>query len=84
MKLIKYYADWCWPCKQLTPVINGLKTKYKNVEFIEINVEKDPDNAIKNDVQAVPTVLIFDWDKEIARILGMNNPDVYEDILKNN
>ena len=35
----KFYAEWCGPCKVLTPLMENVKTKFNNVNFEDIDIE---------------------------------------------
>ena len=70
MKVLKFEADWCSPCKMLSKTIDGITDL--NVAIERIDVDKDPDSAVRFRVRGVPTcVLVNDDGKEIARKVGM-------------
>jgi thioredoxin 1 len=65
IKVIKFYADWCGPCrvyaKTFDKVSEELKDKY---EFVNINVEKDTTGlAAEYKVNGIPTTVVIDGDK---------------------
>lgn len=70
MKLIKFYATWCEPCKALSSMINSIKEEI-NIPIEEVDIEKDMDAAVKYRVRGVPTMVIVDGDTEIRRQVGM-------------
>ena len=43
--LVDFYADWCGPCKMLSPVIEGLAEKMEHVNFYKLNVDASSDIA---------------------------------------
>lgn len=59
MKLLKFYAPWCAPCKGLTMVIEGAKDKI-NLPIEEVNIDEDIDTAVKYGVRSVPTLVVVD------------------------
>lgn len=82
MKIIKFYADWCGPCKMITPSIHKLAKKY-DAELIELDVD-DKENstmALNYKVRALPTV-VFIWESDEIQITGAEQEDVYETAIK--
>lgn len=69
MKLIKFYADWCGPCKMLSRVMEDITLPYP-VE--EVNIDNHQDLAVKYGIRGVPTLVLVDHDNnEIRRVSGM-------------
>lgn len=69
MKLIKFSAKWCGPCRQLQQVMEG---KNFGVDVENVDVDLSPDLASEYHVRGVPTlILVNDDNKEIARKMGV-------------
>lgn len=71
--LVDFYADWCGPCKAMSPVVDDFARKNRNVIVLRVNVDKDGDIAQYFDVHAVPTFLVFKNGKLTARRSGRMN-----------
>lgn len=68
MKIYKFYADWCMPCKQLSKKIDN--SDLKNV-IISINCDEDEELCNKYNVKNIPTILVTtDNGIELGRISG--------------
>jgi thioredoxin 1 len=80
----KFYADWCGPCKVLTPLMENVKTKFSSVNFENIDIEKDYEIAQKYHVRSVPTVIIEKNGKEVARMVGVQSELAYVNVLNEN
>ena len=80
----KFYADWCGPCKVLTPLMENVKTKFSSVNFENIDIEKDYEIAQKYHVRSVPTVIIEKNGKEVARMVGVQSELAYINVLNEN
>lgn len=76
-KLWDFWATWCPPCKQLTPIIEALEKEYEGeIEIRSINVDEDKGLSEKFDVQAIPTLVFLDASgKELSRIVGLTPKD---------
>ena len=66
MKILKFYADWCQPCKALSQFLEASKDLVP-YPIEEINIEKDMDSAIKYGVRSVPTMVLLDDDNNVVR-----------------
>lgn len=58
--LVDFYADWCGPCKAMSPILKKLKNEMGDkLNIIKIDTEKNADAAIKYQVRGVPTLILF-------------------------
>ncbi|MCR9153031.1 MAG: thioredoxin [Croceimicrobium sp.] len=58
--LIDFYADWCQPCKTLSPIIKQVKEQLgAKVSVLKIDVDKNPQLSQKLNIQGVPTLMIY-------------------------
>lgn len=75
MKVIKFSASWCGPCKIMSPIFNKIKEMedFKNIEFIEMDIEDDDVFEFVNDfnIKSVPTIVVTNENNEcIRKIIG--------------
>ncbi|MBN2617883.1 MAG: thioredoxin [Spirochaetales bacterium] len=69
--LVDFYADWCGPCKMVSPVIKQLSQEYKGkIVTVKINTEKKQDLAIKYGIQSIPTIMLFNKKDILMRLSG--------------
>ena len=74
LSLVDFSAEWCGPCKMLHPVLNSLTKELSDkVNFLTVDIDKDPAAANQFGVRGVPTMVIFHGGKEIDRMVGFRD-----------
>lgn len=70
--LVDFYADWCGPCKMMSPILQEVKTTLQDtVKIIKINVDQHQDLAAHFMVRGVPTMMFFKSGKMLWRQSGV-------------
>ncbi len=58
--LVDFWAEWCAPCKMLTPILEELSNEFKNkVLVVKVNLDENQDLAMKYSIRSIPTLLLF-------------------------
>jgi thioredoxin 1 len=65
LKVLKFSAAWCGPCKVQAPIFNEVKATMPDVSFEEIDVDQSSDLAIKYGIRGVPTI-VFEKDGQVV------------------
>lgn len=70
--LVDFYADWCGPCKMMSPILQEVKANLKEgVKIIKVNVDQHQDLASHFMVRGVPTLMLFKTGKMLWRQSGV-------------
>lgn len=80
--LIDFYADWCGPCKMLSPIVEAVASEEKNVKFVKMNVDNCNDIAIEFQVMSIPTLVVIKDGKEVNRSVGLIDKTRIQDLIK--
>ena len=68
--LVDFYADWCGPCKMLSPILEKIGIEHPEKKICKINVDESTTLAQKYGVMSIPCLILFDECKEIKRNIG--------------
>lgn len=68
---VDFYAEWCGPCKMMSPVIDEVANEVDSCTFYKLNVDESPETSEKYGVMSIPTFLVFE-DGEVTKVdVGM-------------
>ena len=73
--MIDFFANWCGPCKMMSPVIDEIAEELQNIKVGKINVDENQDLAMKYNVMSIPTIVIIKDGKEIKRFVGVQDKE---------
>ena len=71
--IVDFYADWCGPCKMLSPVLEQLAAEHADVKIAKVNVDEEPALAERYRVRGIPYVALF-RDGKLASQVGGYRP----------
>jgi thioredoxin 1 len=74
--LVDFYADWCGPCRMLTPVLEDVaKQMHGKVKIVKVDIDNNQKIASRFQVMSVPTMILFKEGKEVNRLVGLRDAD---------
>jgi len=69
--LVDFWAEWCGPCRMMSPIIDKLAETYQSkVKICKLNVDDSPNSAQTAEISSIPCMVLYRNGKEIARIIG--------------
>ena len=69
--LVDFWAAWCGPCKMLSPIIKEIADEVQGVKIGKVNVDEEPDLAMKYKIMSIPTVMVFKNGEVVNKAIGM-------------
>lgn len=67
---VDFYADWCTPCKITEPIIEEISNEKKDIKFLKVNVDENPDISSQYNIFSIPTFTIFKDGKPVSQFVG--------------
>ena len=81
--LLDFYADWCGPCKMLSPVLGEIADEYADVlKVAKFNVDDEPELAMKFKVSSIPMLVLFKDGRIVSTSVGYRPKDEILNELK--
>jgi thioredoxin 1 len=80
--LVDFYADWCGPCKVLSPIVQEIASSmHGRIKVIKVNVDKNQHAATHYGIRGVPTLILFRKGEVLWRQSGAMPKKALEDTL---
>ena len=79
--LVDFYADWCGPCRTLTPVLEKLSNQYPEVAFCKLNIDDNPESAQKCNIASIPTIILFKNGQPVEKFVGVQSERVLSEAI---
>jgi len=81
--LIDLWAEWCGPCRMMTPIVEELATEYEGRAIIgKLNVDDNPEVPTNFNVRGIPTFLIFKNGELREKVVGATTKQALKDKIE--
>jgi len=68
--LVDFWAEWCGPCKMIAPILGEIASENPGIKIAKLNVDENPDIAMRFNVMSIPTLLVFNQGEVQKRLVG--------------
>ena len=69
--LVDFWAEWCGPCKMVTPILEELDNNYgESIKIVKLNVDFNPDTTFRYDIKTIPTIIFFKNGEPLGKTIG--------------
>ena len=68
--LVDFWAEWCGPCKMIAPILAEIAAENPGITIAKLNVDENPDIAMRFNVMSIPTLLVFKHGEVQKRLVG--------------
>jgi thioredoxin 1 len=68
--VVDFWAEWCGPCKMIAPILSEISSEQPGITIAKLNVDENPDIAMRFNVMSIPTLLVFQQGEVRKRLVG--------------
>ena len=68
--LVDFWAEWCGPCKQISPILEEIANEKDNLNILKLNIDENPVTPQKYNIRGIPTLMLFREGKLIDTKIG--------------
>lgn len=79
--LVDFWAEWCSPCRMLSPIVDEIAESAKSVKVGKVNVDEQQELASRFGVMSIPTLIVFKDGKPVRKSVGVRPKEEVEALI---
>lgn len=83
VRVVDFWAEWCGPCKMLSPILEELNNEMDNLEIAKVNADEYLRISSDFDIVSIPTVLVFKDGELVGKQVGAKPKALMRKFLEN-
>ncbi len=68
--LVDFYADWCGPCRMVSPLVDQIANEHPEYKVVKVNVDEQPELASKFNVMSIPALFVVNNGQVVNKSVG--------------
>ena len=68
--LVDFYADWCGPCRMVSPIVDQIAEEHPEYKVVKVNVDDDSELAIRFGIMTIPSLFVFKGGQIASQSVG--------------
>ena len=79
--LLDFYADWCGPCRMVSPIVDEIAEEHSEFKVGKVNVDEEEELAMRFGIMSIPTLIVFKDGKPVRQTMGVQPKAAILDLL---